>query len=68
MKTKYLVSQGILFMNPYGKNGPWLPVTKLDERAIEMIETTEREVEQEREDRRSVKSKLGYSRIGLGNV
>lgn len=68
MKTKYLVNNGILFMNPYGKNGPWLPVTTLDKRAIEMIETTEREVEQEREDRRSVKSKLGYSRIGLGNV
>jgi hypothetical protein len=67
-----MVANGILFMNPYDKNGPWLPVTKLDDSAIAMIEQTEREIaelkEAKRNSRREVKSKLGYSRIGLKNV
>lgn len=72
MKTRYTVSNGILFMNPYGKDGPWLPVTTLDERAIEMIEDTIREVAEakiaRKHNRKSIKTELGYSRIGLGNV
>lgn len=72
MKTKYMVADGILYMNPYDKNGPWLPVTRLDSRAIEMIEQTERELSEAKEsrarNRRETKSKLGYSRIGLNNV
>lgn len=46
-------------------SGKWMSVDNAEKFAMLVIQAYNEEL---KEDRREVKSKLGYSRIGLGNV
>jgi hypothetical protein len=49
-------------------SGKWMSVDNAEKFAMLVIQAYNKELDEARESRREVKSKLGYSRIGLGNV
>jgi hypothetical protein len=49
-------------------SGKWMSVDNAEKFAMLLIAEYNKQLDEARESRRETKSKLGYSRIGLGNV
>lgn len=49
-------------------SGKWMSVDNAEKFAMLVIQAYNKELDDERESRREIKTQLGYSRIGLKNV